>query len=111
VPLSSSVLVRQSQADARAGDLTAALQKARSAQNAQPGAASPRLQEALLLEAGGDLDGAALAAQAAIDRERTNWRGWFVQSRIEAERGRPRAALRAYRKASSLNPRSPIFAR
>ena len=48
IPLASTSLVRQSEADARAGDLSGALAAARSAQNAQPGAATPRLQQALV---------------------------------------------------------------
>ncbi|HEY5053720.1 MAG TPA: O-antigen ligase family protein, partial [Solirubrobacterales bacterium] len=60
IPLSSETLVRQSQADARAGNAAAALAAARSAQNAEPGAASPRLQQALVLETAGELRAAAV---------------------------------------------------
>ena len=109
IPLASSSLLRQSQADARAGDLPAALAAARGAQNAQPDAASPRIQEALLLEAAGDLPAATAAARAAIDREETSWRNWLVLSRLEARQGHADAAVRAYVEAKSLNPRSPIF--
>lgn len=108
-PLASTDLLRQSEAEARAGDLSAALRDARSAQNAQPDAASPRLQEALVLEAQGDLAGAAVAARAATERESTNWRTWLVLSRIEAELGDAPAAVRYYRKARSLNPFSELF--
>ncbi|MET0306960.1 MAG: O-antigen ligase family protein [Solirubrobacterales bacterium] len=111
IPLASTSLLRQSEADARAGDLGAALQSARSAQNVEPGAASPRLQQALLLEAQGDFDAAAEAAQEAGDREPTNWRTWLVLFRIEAERGNAGAALRLYRKARALNPYSELFQR
>ena len=110
IPLASETAVRQSQADAQAGRLTAALSAARTAQNAQPDAATPRLQQALLLEAQGDLAPAAAEARAATARESTNWRTWLVLSRIEAERGRAGAALRDYRKARSLDPHSPLFA-
>lgn len=111
IPLASSTLVRQSEADARGGDLSAALEKARSAQNVQPGAATPRLQQALVLEAEGELDAAAEAARAATERESTNWRTWLVLSRIEAERGKAAASVDAYREARSLNPRSELFVR
>jgi O-antigen ligase/polysaccharide polymerase Wzy-like membrane protein len=111
IPLSSTSLLRQSEADARDGDLPAALEAARSAQNAEPGAATPRLQQALVLESQGDLDAAAAAAGAATERESTNWRTWLVLSRIEAERGRAAAAVAAYREARSLNPRSQLFER
>ncbi len=111
IPLASTALLRQSEADARGGDLSAALQAARTAENVQPGAAAPRLQEALVLEAQGRLAEAADAALAATDREPTSWRTWLVLSRIEAERGEASAAVRDYREARSLNPYSPLFAR
>lgn len=111
IPLASTTLVRQSESDARTGDLAAALEAARTAQNVQPDAAGPRLQQALVLEAQGDLGTAAAAARAATEREATNWRTWLVLSRIEAERGMAAAAVRDYNEARSLNPRSDLFAR
>ena len=109
IPLATTSLLRESEADARAGDLRGALESARSAQNVQPGAAAPRLQQALVLEELGDLRAAAAAARAAARREPTNWRSWLVWSRIEAERGRAAAAVRAYRRARSLNPHHSLF--
>lgn len=109
IPLAATSLVRQSEADFRDGDLEAALSAARSAENVQPGAATPRLQQALVLEAAGDLPAAAATARAATEREATNWRTWLVLSRIEAERGRAAAAVADYARARSLNPRSTLF--
>jgi hypothetical protein len=109
VPLASTSLIRQSQADARDGDTTAALSDALSAQNVQPGAATPRVQAALLLEGQGEYAAAASAAAAATEREPTNWRTWLLLSRIEAKQGRVDAAISDYRKARSLNPLSPVF--
>jgi O-Antigen ligase len=109
IPLASTSLVRQSQADARAGRLGAALTAARSAQNAQPDAATPRLQQALVLESQGNLAAAATAAGTAAARERDNWRNWLVLSRIQAERGRAASSVRYYRRAKSLNPYSSLF--
>ena len=111
IPLASTSLVRSSEAAARDGDLGAALEDARTAQNVQPGAASPRLQQALVLEAQGEFVAASVAARAATEREPTNWRTWLILSRIEAENGEAAAAVRAYREARSLNPLSPIFDR
>ncbi len=111
IPLASTSLLRQSEAEARAGNLEAALEDARSAQNVEPGAMSPRLQRALLLETLRDFDAAAVAAREAVEREPTNWRPWLVLSRIEAQRGGAEAAVRAYRRARSLNPLSPLFER
>jgi hypothetical protein len=111
LPLASTSLLRESEAEARSGDLDAALADARSAQNVMPGAMSPRLQRAVLLETLGDLDAAAAAAAEAADREPTNWRTWLVLSRLEARRGNTDAAVRDYRRARSLNPLSPLFER
>jgi len=109
IPLATTSLVRDSEADVRDGDLAAALGAARSAQNVQPGAAGPRLQQALVLEAQRDLPAAEEAARAATEREATNWRTWLVLSRIEAERGMAAAAVRDFGRARSLNPRSELF--
>jgi hypothetical protein len=111
IPLATTSLVRRSEADVRDGDLSAALSAARSAQNVQPGAAGPRLQQALVLETQGDLPAAAEAARAATVRESTNWRTWLVLSRVEAESGKAAAAVRDYRRARSLNPRAQLFQR
>ncbi len=109
IPLASTGLLRQSEAEARAGDLDAALSDARSAQNVLPGAMSPRLQRAVLLETMGDLEAAAAAAREASEREPTNWRTWLVLSRLEARLGNSEAAVQDYRRARSLNPLSPLF--
>jgi hypothetical protein len=111
IPLASTSLVRQSEADFQQGDLPAALSAARDAQDAQSSAATPRLQQALVLEAAGELAPAAAAARSATERESTNWRTWLVLSRIEAERGRAAAAVRDYRKARALNPHFSLFQR
>jgi hypothetical protein len=109
IPLASTALVRQSQDEAQVDDSSAALEDARSAQNVFPDAAGPRLQEALVLEAEGELAGAAEAARAATDREENNWRLWMVLSRIEAQLGDADAAVQYYERARSLNPNSPLF--
>lgn len=109
IPLTSETHLRESEEDVREGDLYGALVAAKSAQNAEPAAAGPRLQQALVLEQIGALDQAADVARTATEREETNWRNWLVLSRIEAQRGRAGAAVSAYRRARSLNPRSPLF--
>lgn len=111
IPLASTSLVRQSEAQARGGDLNAALESARTAENVQPAAASPRLQQALVLEAQGEFALGVEVARAAAEREPTNWRTWFVLSRLEAENGEAVAAVRDYRKAKSLNRLSSFFQR
>lgn len=111
IPLTSAGLLRQSEAAAREDDLAEALREARTAQDVLPGAAGPRLQQALVLEQLGALRAAAPAARAATEREPTNWRTWVVLARVEAERGRAAAAVRAYRRARSLNPHHSLFER
>jgi hypothetical protein len=111
IPLASLSLTRQSQASVRGGDYAAALEDAKSAQNVEPAAATPRLQQALVLELMGDFPAAEAAARAAVDREETNWRLWLVLSRIAAENGRADAAVDAYKEARNLNPRGEIFER
>jgi cytochrome c-type biogenesis protein CcmH/NrfG len=49
-------------------------------------------------------------AREATNKEDVNWRNWFVRSRLEARNGDAEAALRSYREAKSLNPRSGLFA-
>ncbi|MDX6602261.1 MAG: hypothetical protein QOF13_1463 [Solirubrobacterales bacterium] len=111
ISLSSLTQIRKSEADVRGGDLAAALDAARSAQNVQPYAAAPRLQQALVLELLRDYGAAEAAARAATERERKNWRNWLVLSRIAAENGRPGASVAAYKQARSLNPHALIFLR
>jgi O-Antigen ligase len=111
IPLASTSLVRQSQAAVRGSDLDAALEDAKDAQNVEPAAATPRLQQALVLELLGDFPAAEAAARAAIERESTNWRLWLVLSRIAAENGRVGASVDAYKEARALNPLGEIFER
>jgi O-antigen ligase/polysaccharide polymerase Wzy-like membrane protein len=110
LPYKGATELRASEQDASQGRLDSALSAARSAADAQPYAASPRLQEALILERQGKFDNAAAAAREATMKESTNWRTFFVLSRIEAERGRAKASLAAYRRARQLNPHSGVFA-
>lgn len=111
VPLADTAEVRASQAAAKRGDLRSALDHAVTAQNLEPSAASPRLQEALVYERLGATREADDAIRQAIDHERTNWSLWLTASRIATEADRPKAALADYRRARALNPTSPLFAR
>ena len=111
IPLAVTASVRESQSLVNSARLGPALDEARSAGNVQPSAASPSIQEALVLELAGDLDAAAGAARAATEEEPTNFRNWLVLSRIEARRGAVDQSIDAYRQARELNPRSPIFQR
>ena len=108
--LASAVQVRTSQQAARAGQVDAAMSAATTAVQAAPWGATGYSQRALLLERLGLGGRAAADARRAADREPTNWEHWLVLARIEAERGRIRAAVDAARRAAALNPRAPLFA-
>jgi hypothetical protein len=109
IPTAGLISIRNSQADVRAGQLSPALDAAREAGGIEPYAATPNLQEALILERERALAPAAAAAREATTKESTNWRTWLILARIEAERDRVGAALAAYEKAHSLNPLSDFF--
>ncbi len=109
VPMAGALATRDSRDAAAEGRLAAALRDSRTAQRIQPYAATPRLQQALVLEAAGALRRAASAARAAAAEEPTNWRPWFVLARISARRGQDATALAQLRRARRLNPRSPLL--
>jgi len=109
VPLATTTAVRQSQAAVTSGDSTLALADARAATRVEPGAASAQIQLALVLELQRNFRAALVAGGRATSDEPDNWSDWLVVSRLDAEAGRPAASLAAYRRARSLNPRSPIF--
>jgi O-Antigen ligase len=110
IPYGDTAAIRSSQAAYRAGDIRAALADAATAQQLEPYAATPHLQRALILEATGDLNGASAAIKQAEAREPTNWSIWLIGSRIAAEHGRPRLAVRNYSRAHMLDPLSPTTA-
>lgn len=111
LPLAGATSIRESEAAVGVGNLTDGLERARTAAKLQPYAATPRLQQALILERAGLLARAQTEAVAATEREPTNWRTWLILSRIQAKRGDARAAVRSFRRARALNPRSQIFLR
>jgi hypothetical protein len=110
VPLASTVAVRSSQAAVADGRFHPALSDAATAQRIEPGAASPRLQRALILEKLGDVSGASKAVAQALARQPTDSEIWLVASRIATESDQPDLALADYRRARALDPTSPIFA-
>jgi O-antigen ligase len=101
--------VRASQAEIRGNRAVEAIAEATNAIEVMPWGASGYLQRALVLEQLGHLDAAARDAQHAIRRESTNFAHWWILARIEVERGRVPAALRAAERARALKPNSPLF--
>jgi hypothetical protein len=109
VPLAMTQAVRRSQADANAGNDAAALSAAETAVNIEPGAASPAIQAALVLEIEGRYTAALSYARQATANEPQNWQTWLVRSRLEAEAGNAGQSVTAYERARSLNPHSSLF--
>jgi len=105
LPLAAARSVEESREQAAEENYEAALEDARDAIEIQPYAATPRIQEAVVLERLGLLDEAADAAREATARESTNWRLWLVLSRLEARRGDAEASVEALNRAESLFPR------
>jgi O-Antigen ligase len=109
--LLSHARLQESQSAAARGDIDAARSAALDARSLQPWASSPDLQLALLEEQSRDLPAARTRIGEAIDHDKSNWRLWFVSARIETEAGNIPKARSDLRRAKSLNPRSPLFAR
>lgn len=107
--LVSSSLVRKSQRSVGAGDLPTAAAQAGDAVASAPWAATPRLQRGLVAEAAGDLRAARSDVRQAMKREPENWRLPLVLARLEAELGRPGAAVRQFRRARRLRPWAEAF--
>jgi hypothetical protein len=109
LPLAEAQDLARSQQAFVQGDYRAALADARSAEKAQPYAASALLQEALVLEKTGAYPGARAAALKATHNEPANWQTWVILARIESELGHRRAALAAFARAHSLDPEGALF--
>jgi hypothetical protein len=109
IPLLADVEVRSSQADVGAGRSGLARSHAVAASKIEPWAATPYLQLALVEEGAGNLADARRAIDEAIQRDREDWRPWFVAARIETRLGDVATAARSRARARSLNPRSPLF--
>lgn len=101
--------VSDSQEAFLAGDIDKALSDARTAQDFQPYAASPLLQEALLLEQTGNVHTASALAMRAATKEPTNWRIWLTLSRLQVADGKSAASVASYERARALNPQSVLI--
>jgi tetratricopeptide (TPR) repeat protein len=110
IALYAQTRLNASQSAVDRGDTQAALRAARAAHDAEPWAATPYLQLALIEERASALRNAELRVDQAIERDREDWRLWLTRARIQTKRGHIRAARRSLARAHELNPRSPIFA-
>jgi len=103
-PLQMNRDLRTSQIAVADDDLPAALAAAGDAADAQPEAAAPLVQKAIVLELDGRYEDGADAARAAVEAEPVNWRNWVTLARLDARAGNIDGAIRAYRKSKELNP-------
>jgi len=101
--------IDESQAEARAGDLAASRALADEAADAQPWAATPHQQLALISERQGDLPAARAEIRRAIEREPTNWRHPLILARVLDEMGRQALASRVFEEGRQLRPLSPSY--
>jgi cytochrome c-type biogenesis protein CcmH/NrfG len=107
--LVSTSQVRSSRESFQARDFDRALGQATDAVQAEPWAAGPYAQRALVEEGIGRLSDASADLRRAIEREPDNWRHRLVLARVEAERGHADSAIRAYRAARRLRSGSSLF--
>jgi hypothetical protein len=109
IPLSSTIAVTASQNAVRSGNLKQALTDANTAQAIEPGAASPYLQQALVLEQANDVSGATAAIQRAIAREPDNYALWTAAARFATEADHPQQAIADWKRALKLFPNFPLL--
>jgi O-antigen ligase len=96
--------ISASQSAAAEGDLTGAVNHAKTARSIEPFAASPYVQLGLLAESQGEYATAAERLTQAIDREGRNWQLYYLRSRVEEEAGDRAAARADLDHARRLNP-------
>lgn len=93
-----------SRSAAASGDLTNAVNHAKTARSIEPFAASPYVQLGLLAESRGEYDVAGERLTQAIEREDRNWQYYYLRSRVEEEAGEEAAARADLEHARRLNP-------
>jgi O-Antigen ligase len=109
IPLASTVALNASQRAYKRGEIATALADADTARAIEPGAASPYVQRAVLLEQLNDIPGASAAITAALAREPANSQLWVIASRIALEAGKPEQSAADYTRAKRLYPTSTVF--
>lgn len=110
LPLIAELRLEQSRAAATRGDADTALRAALSASRAEPWAASPHVQLALLYERLGAIGQARSSIARAIEADRRDWRLWLVSARLAVKAGAVAAARDNLVRARLLAPRSQLLA-
>jgi O-antigen ligase len=101
--------IKASQSAAADGDLTSAVNHARTARSIEPFAASPYTQLGLLAESQSDYATAAERLTQAIDREDRNWQLYYLRFRVNREAGEEAAARADLQRARRLSPLEPCL--
>jgi O-antigen ligase len=114
VGLVGARLIESAQDATAANDPDTAIERAHAAYRLQPFSVTPVMEQAAGELGSGNLEAAASLAREATREEPTNWRPWYLLYKVEAELmasgsdAHRRAALDAYLRAQSLNPRSAL---
>ncbi|MFL5935507.1 MAG: O-antigen ligase family protein [Gaiellaceae bacterium] len=108
LPYVAQIRLDESQAAVRREDANTAVDRARSAKDLMPWAASPYVQLALVYEQAGQIEAARAAVRDAIDRDSRDWSLWLIRSRLETKAGAIDEALRSLERAQRLNPLAPL---
>jgi Flp pilus assembly protein TadD len=107
--LVSTQRIRASEDAVRAGDLESARARAQESIDAEPWAASPHAQLALVDQQEGRIGEAEREARAAQSKEPTNWRWPLVLASIEVQSGQPKKARGTFVRGRRLFPLSPLY--
>lgn len=109
IPLLAGAKLTDSQDAVGRGDVSAAIDNALAARSIEPWSAEPYLQVALVAEEENALGAANLWIRRAIAHDRSDWRLWLTQARLQTKVGNIEAGKKSLERARSLNPRSPTF--
>jgi len=107
--LVSTMRIRQSQNAARLGDPGLARASAEEAIDAEPWAASPHAQLALVDQSEGRFREAEQNIRVAISKESTNWRWPLILASIQANNGERDAARSTILRSKQLYPISQYY--
>ena len=105
----STERVRASEEALHAGDLDGARSLAEQAIDAQPWAARPHGQLAVVEREAGELDVAENEIEKAIEREPTNWEWPLVLALIQADADDRQAAIQTFTDGRRLAPNLPFY--
>jgi Tfp pilus assembly protein PilF len=105
--LVSAQRIRASDAELAVGETARADELAQDAIDAQPWAAGPHAQRALVALEAGNATRAKREANAAIAHEPSNWRHWLLKAQADLDAGDEEAAGRAAEIALGLHPSAP----